>query len=246
MTMNSPFAAVAREPRLPDKVAGELQRSILSGALKPGDRLPTERELGDQFGVSRTVIREAVRSLVAKGLLEVRAGSGVRVATIDASAVRETMGTYLRLHGEVDYGNLHEVRSVLEIEVAGRAAERAEEADVDLLRHSCDEMEVALADPERVSVLDVEFHRLLAQATHNGLFVVLLDSIGDILLDIRRATMGIPDRPVRGLEFHRKILDRIAAHDRKGARKAMKAHLEDSEAAWRGLSVQETEDALRG
>lgn len=244
--MSQPFAAVAREPRLSDKVAGELQRSILNGAMKVGDRLPTERELGEQFGVSRTVIREAVRSLVAKGLLEVRAGSGVRVATVDASAVRETMGMYLRLHGEVSYGNLHEVRSVLEIEVAARAAESAEEADIALLRASCHEMQAALADVEQVSLLDVEFHRLVAQATHNRLYVVLLDSIGDLLLDVRRATMGLPGRPARGLESHRKILDRIAAHDPKGAGKAMKAHLEESEAAWRGLSLEETEDALRG
>jgi GntR family transcriptional repressor for pyruvate dehydrogenase complex len=244
MTMESQFAAVGREPRLPDKVAGEMQRSILTGVLKPGDRLPTERELGEQFGVSRTVIREAVRSLVAKGLLEVRGGSGVRVATVDASHVRETMGMYLRVNGEVGYGNLHEVRAVLEIEVAGRAAQRADDDDVERLRTSTDEMEAAIGDVERVSVLDVEFHRLLAQATHNGLFVVMLDSIGDILLDVRRATMGIPDRPARGLKFHRQILDRVAAHDRNGARKAMRAHLDDSEAAWQGLSEQETEHVI--
>src|SRR4051794_37145339 len=117
--MASEFAAIAREPRLPDKVACQLQQSILAGALKPGNRLPTERELGEQFGVSRTVIREAVRSLVAKGLLEVRGGSGLRVAAIDASAVRETMGMYLRVKAEFDYGELHEVRSVMEIEIAG-------------------------------------------------------------------------------------------------------------------------------
>ncbi|HEY6759285.1 MAG TPA: FadR/GntR family transcriptional regulator [Baekduia sp.] len=244
--MASEFAAIAREPRLPDKVARQLQQSILDGTLSPGDRLPTERELGDQFGVSRTVIREAIRSLIAKGLLEVRGGSGLRVATIDVSAVRETMGMYLRVNAEFDYGKLHEVRSVLEIEIAGLAAERATAEDLAALQRSVDDMAAALDDVEKVSALDVEFHRLIAQAAHNSLFLVMLDSIGDILLDVRRATMGIRGRPARGLEHHRAILDRIAAREPDAARQAMRAHLEDSERAWRRLSKDETEHVLRG
>ena len=121
----------------------------------------------------------------------------VRVATIDVSAVRETMGMYLRVNAEFDYGKLHEVRSVLEIEIAGLAAERATAEDLAALERSCDDMAAALDDVEKVSVLDVEFHRLIAQAAHNSLFLVMLDSIGDILLDVRRATMGIRGRPAR-------------------------------------------------
>jgi GntR family transcriptional repressor for pyruvate dehydrogenase complex len=242
----SEFAAIAREPRLPDKVARQLQQSILDGSLTPGDRLPTERELGDQFGVSRTVIREAVRSLIAKGLLEVRGGSGLRVATIDVSAVRETMGMFLRVNAEFDYGKLHEVRAVLEIEIAGLAAERATAEDLEALERCCRDMAEALDDVERVSVLDVEFHRLVARATHNSLFVVMLDSIGDILLDVRRATMGIRGRPSRGLEHHRAILKHISARSPEKARDAMRLHLEDSERAWRRLSEEETRHVLRG
>jgi GntR family transcriptional repressor for pyruvate dehydrogenase complex len=244
--MASEFAAIAREPRLPDKVARQLQQSILDGTLKPGDRLPTERELGEQFGVSRTVIREAVRSLIAKGLLEVRGGSGLRVATIDVSAVRETMGMYLRVNSEFDYGKLHEVRSLLEIEVAGLAAERATTEDLAALEQSCADMAAALGDVEQVSVLDVEFHRLIAQAAHNSLFLVMLDSIGDVLLDVRRATMGISGRPSRGLEHHRAILERIAARSPQEAREAMQLHLEDSARAWRRLSKDKTRHVLPG
>jgi len=85
------FALVAREPRLSDKVAERMLETILSNRLNVGDRLPSERELGEQFGVSRTVVREAVRALVAKGVIEVRSGSGLRVAAVDAESVRETM-----------------------------------------------------------------------------------------------------------------------------------------------------------
>jgi len=246
MTMASDFSAIAREPRLSDKVARQLQSSIVDGTLAPGDRLPPERDLGDQFGVSRTVIREAVRTLVAKGLLEARAGSGVRVATIDASAVRETMGMYLRVNGELDYGDLHEVRALLEIEIAGDAAERAVVSDLDALEASCAAFAAAKGDVEKVSELDVEFHRLIAQATHNPLFVVLLDSIGDVLLDVRRATMGISGRPQQGLKHHRAILARIRDRDADGARAAMREHLEDSEKAWRRLSDKQTRGVLGG
>src|SRR5687767_11964606 len=88
------FEQVVREPRLSDKVADMMLATILSNRLQVGDRLPSERELGEQFGVSRTVVREAVRALVAKGVIEVRSGSGLRVAAVDAAAVSESMSLY--------------------------------------------------------------------------------------------------------------------------------------------------------
>ena len=91
------FEQVRREPRLSDKVAEMMLDTILSRRLAVGDRLPSERELGEQFGVSRTVVREAVRALVAKGVIEVRSGSGLRVAAVDAAAVSESMSLFM--HG---------------------------------------------------------------------------------------------------------------------------------------------------
>src|SRR5437867_12969358 len=103
---------------------------IASSRLKPGDTLPPERELGKQFGVSRTVIREAVRALKGKGMLEVRSGSGVRIVAVDESTVRESMRHFV--HGSmVDYSKVDEVRRVLEVAAAGLAAERATAEDVE-------------------------------------------------------------------------------------------------------------------
>jgi GntR family transcriptional regulator, transcriptional repressor for pyruvate dehydrogenase complex len=82
------FCTIEREPRLSDKVADAILETILSHRLRPGDPLPSERELGRQFGVSRTVIREAIRALDARGMLEVRTGSGVRVTAVDSSSAR--------------------------------------------------------------------------------------------------------------------------------------------------------------
>lgn len=230
------FPRISREPRLSDKVAELLLETILSRGLRPGDRLPSERELGDQFGVSRTVIREAVRALAAKGVIEVRTGSGLRVAAVNASAVSESIGLYLR-GGSLEYAKVHEVRKLLEIEIAGLAAERAKEEQLERLRANCDALERAIAeDVERASRLDLEFHREIARATDNELYLVLLDSIGEALLEIRRGNLAGGAGPETIL-LHRRIYERIAARDRDGAREAMARHLDHVEQVWRARTA---------
>jgi GntR family transcriptional repressor for pyruvate dehydrogenase complex len=221
------FEQVHREPRLPDKVASAILESILVEDLSPGDALPTERELAEQFGVSRTVIREAVRALSAKGLLEVRGGSGVRVAAVEARTVSDAMQLFV-WSSTVEMAKLHEVRSMLEITAAGLAAERASAADLALLETSLGVMERALDDNEAAAQADVEFHRLIAATTHNELFVVLHDSIGGALVQVRRENLALGrERRAQALAVHRGILERIAAGDVGGAREAMRAHLDE-------------------
>jgi len=123
MTEPVTFDRVGRMPRLSDTIAEQLLEAIVAGRFREGDILPSERELGDQFGVSRTVVREAVRALVAKGVIEVRSGSGLRVAAVDAAAVSESMSLYLR-GASVDFEKVHEVRALLEVHIAGAAAEQ--------------------------------------------------------------------------------------------------------------------------
>jgi GntR family transcriptional repressor for pyruvate dehydrogenase complex len=231
------FDQVAREPRLSDKVAEMMLDTILSKRLAVGDRLPSERELGEQFGVSRTVVREAVRELVAKGVIEVRSGSGLRVAAVDASAVSESMSLFLR-GGAVDFEKVHEVRRVLEAHIAGLAAERAGPEDVAALRVVHERMQAGSGDVEEAARDDLEFHRVIARATHNELYLVLLDSIGGSQIDIRRANLASGSAPAT-LEQHAQVLDRIAAHDPEGAREAMAEHLDGVSAWWRAHSGQE-------
>jgi GntR family transcriptional repressor for pyruvate dehydrogenase complex len=227
------FGQVTREPRLSDKVADMMLTTILSNRLHVGDRLPSERELGEQFGVSRTVVREAVRALVAKGIIEARSGSGLRVAAVDASAVSESMSLYLR-GGEFDFEKVHEVRALLETHIAGLAAESATEEDVARIRDVHDRMvtEAEARDIDAAARDDLEFHRLIALATHNELYLLLLDSIGRALFDIRRENLGSGSAPMT-LEQHADVLDRIAAHDPEAARAAMKAHLDGVASFWR-------------
>jgi GntR family transcriptional repressor for pyruvate dehydrogenase complex len=226
------FPRVTREPRLSDKVAELLLETILGPGLRPGDRLPSERELGEQFGVSRTVIREAVRALAAKGVIDVRTGSGLRVAAVDATAASESIGLYLR-GSSLDYGKVHEVRKLLEIEIAGLAAARASVSHLARLRENCDAMARTIPeDVEEAARLDLEFHREIARATGNELYLLLLDSIGVALLQIRQDNLqaGAGAETIRA---HRKILERIAASDPDGARKAMARHLAHVEKVWK-------------
>jgi GntR family transcriptional repressor for pyruvate dehydrogenase complex len=216
--------------RLSDKVAGELLASITERGLRPGDKLPSERELGEQFGVSRTVIREAVRALAAKGVIDVRTGSGLRVAAVDSATVSESMSLFLRGSSTLDYPKVHEVRAMLEVEVAGLAAERATNEDLAKLHAICERME-AEEDVEAASLHDVEFHRAIAWATHNELHLLLLDSIGDALIEIRRENLAGGSGPDT-IALHREILERITARDPEGARRAMRAHLENVEQHW--------------
>ncbi len=230
------FSPISREPRLSDKVAELLLDTILSRRLQPGDRLPSERELGDQFGVSRTVIREAVRALAAKGVIDVKTGSGLRVSAVNAAAVSESIGLYLRGRA-LEYAKVHEVRKLLEIEIAGLAAERATAEQIERLRANCEAMEQAIGeDVETASRLDLEFHREIARATDNELYLLLLDSIGEALLEIRRGNLAGGAGP-ETIVLHRRIYDRIAAHDREGAREAMARHLDHVEQVWRARTA---------
>jgi GntR family transcriptional regulator, transcriptional repressor for pyruvate dehydrogenase complex len=223
---------LTREPRLSDKVADLLLETIVREGFRAGDRLPSERELGEQLGVSRTVVREAVRSLAAKGVIEARTGSGLRVAEVDSTAVSESMRLYVYGRGELDYPMVHEVRTMVEVHVAGLAAERADDEDIARMRDSCEQMASVLDNVEHASRADVEFHRAVAESTHNQLFVVMLDSIVGLLLDIRRETIGLPRRADQALADHRAILQQIASHEATGAREAMRAHLEFVLRAW--------------
>jgi len=225
------FEQVTREPRLSDKVADMMLETILSRRLQVGDRLPSERELGEQFGVSRTVVREAVRALVAKGVIEVRSGSGLRVAAVDAAVVSESMSLYLR-GGALDFEKVHEVRALLEVHIAGLAAERATEDDLDRMRAVHERMRRETGDVEAAARDALEFHRVIARATQNDLYLLLMDSIGSTLIDIRRENLGSGAAPMT-LSQHEQVLERIAARNAAGARAAMAAHLEGVAVWWR-------------
>ncbi len=226
------FIEVVRELPLSDRVAQQLLDSIVAGTLKPGDLLPSERELCVLFGVSRTVVREALRSLAARGMLaSARSGRGIRVVAVDTKIVADSLHLYLRGIGGVDYTSVHEVRTLLERRIVRLAAERATDEQIEELRRVLERMKTA-SGLEAASIEDLAFHRTISEMTANPLFPVLLDSIRGVLLEIRRATLGVPGRSAEVLGYHERILESIAERDPEGAEREMKEHLLESYRLW--------------
>jgi DNA-binding FadR family transcriptional regulator len=221
------FHSVGSKIGLVDRVVDEVQRVIVNGHLEPGMRLPPERELAEELGVSRTVIREAVRILVAKGLLETRPGVGTVVRMVTRDQIVEPLSLLMQSQeGGISVDHLHQVRNILEVEIAGLAALQATEDDIAELRHVLVEMEAVKLVPEAFAAKDAEFHQGLAKTTHNPLLIILLDSIRDLMREVRLMVTRHPGLREHVMPDHEKILDRVAAQDPSGARQAMGEHLE--------------------
>jgi GntR family transcriptional regulator, transcriptional repressor for pyruvate dehydrogenase complex len=230
------FSQLSREPSLSDRVAESITEAIVSGRLSPGQPLQAERELADRFGVSRTVIREAVRSLAAQGLIEARSGRGLQVAMVGSDAISRSMRLYLRGNASIDYRSVHEVRSALEIQIAGIAAERVTDENLARMAEINERLgQLGVEDPQTAAELDVEFHSEIARATQNDLFLVMLDSIRDVLLEIRHSAFSAPGMVEYAATAHQRILDRLAERDPARARAAMREHLERSDRAWKDV-----------
>jgi GntR family transcriptional repressor for pyruvate dehydrogenase complex len=239
-----PFGeAVTREPRLSDKISEMMRQAIISRGLTAGTPLPSERELGEQFGVSRTVVREAVRALVAKGIVEVRSGSGLRVAAVDEDTVSESLTWYIR-GGSLEYEQVHEIRSMIEVQMAGLAAERRTDEQLIVLREAHEQLKSVIGDFEAAALADLVFHDLIARATQNDLFAVILGSIANALIEVRRETLagGSGDTTIAD---HQRILDAIEAGDAEAARAAMAHHLKDVQLLWEGLHAEGGGDSAR-
>jgi GntR family transcriptional repressor for pyruvate dehydrogenase complex len=225
------FGPPMNRQRLSDQVAASILNTIIKQDLRPGDPLPSQRDLGEHYGVSRTVIREAVGALEARGVIEVRAGSGLRLISVDASSVAESLRFFVRTNDVLDYRKVHEVRAMVETHVAELAAHRATDLDIEIIRHWRDKQAANADDLEAAAQCDLDFHRAIAKAADNELYLVLLDSIRGALLDIRRTLM--PGRLRKTVQAHSKIVDCIAAGDGPGARVAMQEHLDTVQDDWR-------------
>jgi len=224
------FKAIVREETLSNRVTSQLEALIVESQLSPGDRLPAERDLAERFGVSRTVVREAVRSLAAKGMVEVRPGSGTLVRTPSAEAGTRSMTLFLRgAQQDLDYQKGLEGRRILEVEIAGLAATRRTEQDLEELERILEDVAGIRDKRDRFVAWDVGFHTALALATHNELFPLLLDSVVKVMARVREVGFEVPATPDRAMKHHRAILKQVRAKSAAGAREAMTDHLKESE-----------------
>lgn len=209
------------------QVAERLQNLILTKKLLPGSKLPPERVLCQQLGVSRTVLREATKLLSARGLVEEVMGKGTFVSKPNLNAIKSSLEICLGWHAQAVLDNLVELRRLIEVEIAGLAAINATKNDLAGLWRNVRVMESTVDDNvKKFTELDLAFHADLARATHNELFVILFEAISSAMVD----TWGKMywDLKVRkhGVRFHKRILAAIDQRDAQGARRAVRENIE--------------------
>jgi GntR family transcriptional repressor for pyruvate dehydrogenase complex len=213
-------------------VVQQIAQRIVSGALRPGETLPVEPELAQQFGVSRTVIREAVRVLVSKGLLAVRQGSGMRVQPPEEWDYLDPLVLFEQVRsGQAEdlLDELLEVRCILEVEVAALAAERRTPADLAALHASLADMAQSLSEPDRFTRLDIEFHGRILAAARNRLLREALRPVTETLEAGRFLTIRLQGGAERSMGGHEEIYAAIEAGDAQAAREAMRGHVQQFE-----------------
>lgn len=169
-----------KQRRVSEEVADQLREAIFSGRLGPGDKLPPERQLAQQFGVSRLVLREALRSLERVGLLMIKRGygGGAFVSEMDKKAVTRSLSVMIRL-GETSVDDLTEARLIYEPKIARLAAERATEEDIAALKRVLDEQKAANTPDTFGQPTSHSFHRFIAETTKNPMLVILVDAVMD-------------------------------------------------------------------
>lgn len=224
-TENSLYKVI-QTSRLYEQIVQQIEASILKGALKPGDQLPAERDLAQQFGVSRTAVREAVKALREKGLVEAHHGRGTFIKDGTSQAVRQSLDLMIKIGQPDGSTHLAEVREILEPEIAALAATRIEEQHLAMMREAIVVMDnTRKDDPEAFIEGDLDFHLALAEAAANPLILSLLDSIVGLLREQRLKIFYVEGGPERGQYHHHRILDAVEHRDAERARAAMRAHL---------------------
>jgi GntR family transcriptional repressor for pyruvate dehydrogenase complex len=216
---------LVQSSRLYEQIVKQIKDSIEKGELKAGDQLPAERELAIQFGVSRTAVREAVKALREKGLVEAYAGRGTFITSETSNSIRLTFDRMIKSGPREGTLHLVEVREILEPEIAALAATRVTEESLDELREAIRIMDSSKADPDSFIEADLDFHLALGEAAANPLILSLIDSIVGVLREQRLSIFKVKGGPERGQYHHKRILEAIENHDPAGAREAMRGHL---------------------
>ena len=214
--------------RLHESIVEQFHTLIQDGSLEHGVKLPSERVLAEQLKVSRSSVREAIRTLELQGLVVSKHGSGTFVNTQSLDAVTTLMTSSLGVGLDALEAQLHdifEVRHLLEPQLAALAAQRATPEDVERLSSILVEQQRQIMEGETGVDADTKFHFALATATHNTALVKVVSAVEDVLRQSRDQTLQQPGRSQRSLDSHRDILDMVRAGDHMGARSAMEHHL---------------------
>lgn len=222
------FKTVGKSELLSQTVETAIEDAIRSGELAQGDKLPSEMELCAQFGVSRTVMREALRMLSARGLVRIEKGKGNFVSRLSADSVATPMELYLHMHSGPSQA-IHVVgaRQLIEPPIAAAAAEKHTAADAAKLRANIAELATAGNDKALLSSLDMSFHLLIAEAAHNPVLPLFIRPIQMLMPAIKADVYRVvDDAHATAVHWHTRILEAILDRDPVRAAAEMKGHLE--------------------
>ena len=234
-----------KKTRIPEEIVEQIYGLVRDGALKPGDRLPPERELALQLNVSRASVREAMRLLDMKGLVVVRPGAGTFIIEDPIEAIVQAFSSLL----SEDAGaasDVFEMRLLLEPHVATLAAERAGEVDIQRMRSILDSQEADIASGGTGVDFDTEFHAAIAGATKNAALVAVMQAISGILSQSREDALLSPDRSRLSLQSHRQIMAAVEGRSPAAAEAAMHSHIADIDREVQDLSWERVPSEAAG
>ena len=230
-----------RSGQTTEQVVARVYELIKGGELQPGDRLPPERELAKQLGISRPSLRAGLGSLISMGVLQSRQGAGTFLVDGPPALDSEPLRLLAKLHG-FSYVHMFETRSILEVSAAGLAAERATGEQLATMSEEIAEMFAALKDPQQFLVHDVAFHRAVAAASGNATLATLVDMVSAILYERRRDTIGRAHDFNEAIELHRRVYRAIRSRKPDEAREAMREHIMRAQ---RAFALEEEEQTDR-
>ncbi len=224
---------IKKPERLSDEVFDQLKSLIIQEDLKPGDRLPTERELSEMFGVGRPSIREAIRTLCIFGFLEIRRGNGVYVRKSDLNSYFKGIQESLELMVTINQQTIFEIfkiRSVVEPLAASEAAKNAEGSDLYVLKNAFKNLEKNISDSKAyLEKDDYEFHRAIALCTHNNLLYHLINLMYSLIKRFDSSMHEVADFGAVFHEDHSELLEAIVNRSPKDASRIMKRHIQRGE-----------------
>lgn len=212
---------------LSEKIAQSILDAIISGKIRQQDPFPSQYQLGQLFGVSRTVIREATQILVSKGILEVKHGKRITILPPSHDQITESVSLAF-LRKNISLIEVLELRKVLEVEIVAFAALKAEESDIESLKLHIETMKEHLTEEIGYVDADVVFHKAIFMAAKKPAFELVLNSLNDYLFESRRKSYRGPLNTMRAVDSHQQILEAIEERDPEKAQAAMRKHLENT------------------
>ena len=225
--------------RIYESVLSHLHQLVEDGALRPGDKLPSERRIAERFGVGRSSVRDAIRILEARGIVRARQGGGTVVQAFSSDTlVAELASTLVRKRALVQ--ELVDVRCMVEPPLAARAAAHATPAQLEQLEEILRRQRRKVTRGERTVDEDTEFHSQIARAAGNRVMIAMLDTLVGLLAETRGRVLQDEERALSSLEGHRLVLRAIRRRDADGAETAMRRHIRSVEASI--LRIQGGED----